>query len=140
MLCKTEWSWELWTWSHQMNLLDILSTSPHYFYRKWIGEQMRIQILILGFKGLKVILPKRGKILLHSKSRNFTGVCMVGGKNFPPPPPPTLQLLNTTTLRSYICVSFQQIAFLIGSFTDHNAFFPVVLTDFSLTGRRQKSK
>ena len=37
ILCKTEWSWELRTWSHKMNLLDILSTSPHYFCRKWIG-------------------------------------------------------------------------------------------------------
>ena len=37
MLCKAEWSWELQTWSHNMYLLDISSTSPHYFYRKWIG-------------------------------------------------------------------------------------------------------
>ena len=37
MLCKTEWSWELRTWSHKMNLLDILSTSPHYLCRKWMG-------------------------------------------------------------------------------------------------------
>ena len=44
---------KLRTWSHEMNLLDILSTSPHYFCWKWIGQQMRIQILILGFKGLK---------------------------------------------------------------------------------------
>ena len=36
MLCTTEWSWELWTWSRKMNLHDILSTSPHYFCRKWI--------------------------------------------------------------------------------------------------------
>ena len=35
-----------------MNLIDISSTSPHYFCGKWIGEQMRIQFLILGFKGL----------------------------------------------------------------------------------------
>jgi len=35
--CKTESSWELRTWSHNMNLPDILSTSPHYFCRKWIG-------------------------------------------------------------------------------------------------------
>ena len=35
MLRKTEWSWELRTWSHTMNLLDISSTSPHYFCRKW---------------------------------------------------------------------------------------------------------
>ena len=37
MLCKTEWSWELRTWSHKMNLPDILSTSPHYFCGKWNG-------------------------------------------------------------------------------------------------------
>ena len=36
MLCKTVSSWELRTWSHKMNLLDILSTPPHYFRRKWI--------------------------------------------------------------------------------------------------------
>ena len=37
MLCKTEWSWELRIWWHKTYLLDILSTSPHYFYSKWIG-------------------------------------------------------------------------------------------------------
>ena len=37
MLYTIEWSWELRTWSHKMNLLDILSTSPFYFYTKWIG-------------------------------------------------------------------------------------------------------
>ena len=35
MLCKTECLWELQTWSHKTNLLDILSTSPHYVFRKW---------------------------------------------------------------------------------------------------------
>ena len=40
-----------------------------------------------NLSSLKVIRPKRAKILLHSKSRNFTGVCMVGGTNLPPPPP-----------------------------------------------------
>ena len=37
MLRKTERSWELQTWSHKMNLLDILSPCPHYFCRKWIA-------------------------------------------------------------------------------------------------------
>ena len=37
MLCKTQWSWDSRTWSHKMNLLDILSTSPHCFCGKWIG-------------------------------------------------------------------------------------------------------
>ena len=35
MLFRTQCSWELWTWSH--NLLNILSTSSHYFCRKRIG-------------------------------------------------------------------------------------------------------
>ena len=35
-----------------MNLIDILSTSPHYFYGKWIGATNENLILILGFKGL----------------------------------------------------------------------------------------
>ena len=35
------------------NLPDILSTSPHYLGGKLMWQQMRIQILILGFKGLK---------------------------------------------------------------------------------------
>ena len=47
MLCKTEWSWELRTWSYKMNLLDILSTFPHYLCRKLTGQQMRFQSLIV---------------------------------------------------------------------------------------------
>ena len=61
ILCKAEWSWELQTWSHKIYLLDISSTFPHYFYRKW-GQQMRIQILILGFKGLTP-----GTYIIHSQ-------------------------------------------------------------------------
>ena len=53
MLCKIEWSRKWRTWSHKMYLLDILSTSLHYFCRKWIGATNEIQILILGFKGLR---------------------------------------------------------------------------------------
>ena len=37
ILWKSQWSWELRTWSHKMGLFDILSTSAHYFCRKWIG-------------------------------------------------------------------------------------------------------
>ena len=36
--------------SFKMNLRGIFSTSPHCVSRKWIGEKMRIQILILGYK------------------------------------------------------------------------------------------
>ena len=53
IVCKTGWSWELRTWSHKMNLLDILSTSPHYFCRKCKGATNENSNLILGFKGIK---------------------------------------------------------------------------------------
>ena len=55
MLCKTEWLWELWAWSHKMNLLDILSTSPTTSVRNEWRKQMWIQILIKWFKGLRTI-------------------------------------------------------------------------------------
>ena len=53
ILCKTEWSWELRTWSHKMTLLDILSTSRLYFCGKWIGAtNENLNFDHWGFKGL----------------------------------------------------------------------------------------
>ena len=66
-----------------MNLLDILSTSPPYFCTKWVGQKMRIQMLILGFKELSsgiqvwnkteknLHLPKKKAFKVHI---NFRGV------------------------------------------------------------------
>ena len=71
MLYNTDWWWELWTWSHKINLLDILSTSPHIFCRKWVGQQMRIQILILGLKGLNYKSP----YVRESRSQNLGNFC-----------------------------------------------------------------
>ena len=31
-----QWSWELRTWSHKMNLIDTSTNSPHYFHWKQI--------------------------------------------------------------------------------------------------------
>ena len=68
----------------QENLLDILSTSPHYFCGKWIGQQMRIQILILGFKRLKMFLGRQRNIdqkvvVSHSWYSLFALVVVLGG-------------------------------------------------------------
>ena len=54
LLYKTQWSWELKTWSYKMNLIDSSTNSLYFFYWKRIGTTrlMRIWILILGFKGL----------------------------------------------------------------------------------------
>ena len=39
-------------WSPKVNFLDILITSPQYFYKKNMGQDRRICSLILGVKGL----------------------------------------------------------------------------------------
>ena len=75
ILCKTEWSLELGTWSHKMNLLNALSTPPCSFCRKWMGQQMRISILTLGCKRLSN--PNLNDILklwgcLHSSKHGET--------------------------------------------------------------------
>ena len=49
MLWGTDWSWELRTWSHKMNFLDILSTSHHYFSWKWIRTTNGIQGLSINY-------------------------------------------------------------------------------------------
>ena len=37
LLYKTQWSWELQTWSHKMNLIDTSTNSPSYVYWKRKG-------------------------------------------------------------------------------------------------------
>ena len=39
-------------WSHKMKFLDILTTSPHYFYSKCVGTANEDLNFIFGFKGL----------------------------------------------------------------------------------------
>ena len=46
---------ELRTWSHKMSSLDIQTNSSHYCYKKCIGLEMRLLILMLGLEGLKYI-------------------------------------------------------------------------------------
>ena len=53
LLYKTQWSWELRTWSHKMNLIDTSTNSLHYFYWKQIGTTNENLNFDIGFKGLK---------------------------------------------------------------------------------------
>ena len=73
MLCKTEWSiWALRTWSHKMNLLDILSTSPHYFCRKWIKEtKENSNYFYLGLKGQIFPIISTEEVLLITKLLHY---------------------------------------------------------------------
>ena len=56
MLKQSEKSWELRAWSTNMNSLDVFTTSSHYVYKKFIGQGRRVCILILGIKGLSMLL------------------------------------------------------------------------------------
>ena len=47
-----------------MNLLDNLSSSRHHSMGNELGQEIRIKILILRFKGLKTSMP-------HSCARSF---------------------------------------------------------------------
>ena len=53
MLIQPLRSWELRMWSPKVNFLDILITSPQYFYKKGMGTRYENFFLILGVKGLK---------------------------------------------------------------------------------------
>ena len=61
-----------------------------------------------------------------AKSRNFTGVCVVGAQTCTPP---YKRLQNLATLRC-IFTSFQQITFKLGNFINFKTLFSVVSTDF----------
>ena len=50
IICKTEWSWELRTWSHKMNLLDILSTSPHFLWIRATNENSDFDLRVQRVK------------------------------------------------------------------------------------------
>ena len=90
MLCIIEWLWELRTWPHKMNLLDILSTSPLYVYSKW-GRQMRNLILILRFKGLR----QKSVISLPSlRSRRSPLACLPRASPFSLSPATSKRLLR----------------------------------------------
>ena len=41
MLYKTDWWWELRTWSHKIQWVDTSTISHYYFYRKHIGTANR---------------------------------------------------------------------------------------------------
>ena len=105
----------------------------------------RISTDTAGQKALKSVnLPslkvKRPKRAYHrtTKSRNCTDVCTVGwpeqgGGNLTccPPKIETFETFPEFAKLPYICVSFQQIIFKLGNFTDFKAFFPALLRIFS---------
>ena len=55
---KTEWSRELRTGCHEMNLLDILTISHYYFCRKYVRATNENMDFILGFKGINSYIPR----------------------------------------------------------------------------------
>lgn len=82
-LYKTERSWELRTGLHKMNLFDVLTTSPHYVYRKCLGaanENWNVDLAISndlpwGRSGyLSPLTQKRTQMDIHFSEITFS-VC-----------------------------------------------------------------
>ena len=65
---------------------------------------MRISILILGFKGLKVIRPKWEKILLHKIAKFYRRTSVWSGAQTcapSPPPPETIVYFSTNRFQTW---------------------------------------
>ena len=84
MLYKTEWLWELKTWSGKMTLMilqQILPTSSIETYGN--NQQMRTYILILGFTSFILIFPRVYLSLLHDSRtgprRTWKAIFVQGG-------------------------------------------------------------
>ena len=84
MLYKTEWLWELKTWSGKMTLMilqQILPTSSIETYGD--NQQMRTYILISGFTGFILIFPRVYLSLLHDSRtgprRTWKAIFVQGG-------------------------------------------------------------
>ena len=126
--------------------MAIHGPSRDFFFQVLIKTITRISTDTAREKALKSVnLPslkvKRPKRAYHrtTKSRNCTDVCMVGrpggagggGSNLLPPKIETFETFPEFAKLPYICVSFQQINFKLGNFTDFKAFFPALLRIFS---------
>ena len=77
------------------------------------------------------------KICKFTKFKGQASVCVVGRPEggdltcCPPPPKETFETFPEFAKLPYICVSFQQMIFKLGNFTDFKAFFPALLRIFS---------
>ena len=88
------------------------------------------------FKGQasKASIPynhKVAKVYRRLCSREAGGGGVGGGSNLLPPKIETFETFPEFAKLPYICVSFQQINFKLGNFTDFKAFFPALLRIFS---------
>ena len=102
-------------------------------FTKFKGQASKASIHILG--------PQSRETVKTFVSQGGPGV----GSNLLPPSPSkkkieTFQTFSEFAKLPYICVSFQQIIFKLGNFTDNKAFFPALLPGFFLTGSQSKDR
>ena len=75
MLCTTEWWSKLTTWSQKMNLLHILSTSPHCVYKHCIWareENLNVDLRVC------YLLRHKWHQLRKSRENDFLRVVIIG--------------------------------------------------------------
>ena len=138
MLYKTEWLWELKTWSGKMTLMilqQILPTSSIETYGD--NQQMRTYILILGFTGFILIFPRVYLSLFRDRGGGGAGRAAA------PPlfcaPAPTFWKSNTMILFLFSIFNMKKLFSIVSPPTFHLAPRPLLLHD-SRTGPRRTWK
>ena len=111
----------------------------HYanIHRNCLKESLKI-CKFTKFKGQasKASIPYNHKVAkvyrrLCGREAGGGGGGRGGGSNLLPPQKETFETFPEFAKLPYICVSFQQMIFKLGNFTDFKAFFPALLRIFS---------
>ena len=87
ILCKTEWWWELSTWSQKINLTDTSTNSPYNFYWKCMGttkQNFEVLAIIKANKHQSTTIP------ISSSGQKAVDLFLL-----PTPPPPRFPLLDS---------------------------------------------
>lgn len=111
--------------------MAINETIPRFFFQVLIKTITRIFTETAREKALKSVnLPslKVAKVYRRLCGREAGGG---GGSNLLPPKIETFETFPEFAKLPYICVSFQQMIFKLGKFSDFKAFFPALLRIFS---------
>ena len=113
--------------------MAINGTIPRFFFQVLIKTITRIFTETAREKALKSVnLPSLKVAKVHRRlCGREAGGGGGGGSNLLPPKMETFETFPEFAKLPYICVSFQQMIFKLGNFTDFKAFFPALLRIFS---------
>ena len=117
--------------------MAINGTIPRFFFQVLIKTITRIFTETAREKALKSVnLPS---LKVAKVYRRLCGREAGGGSNLLPPKIETFETFREFAKLPYIYVSFQQMIFKLGNFTDFKAFFPALLRIFSVRVSHEKT-